>query len=105
MYKDIPTLSSPQKSATQFSSRFFRYYNMLTFVAFNILNDEEKVSDAVEKCRLRASQNLPSFEYEGAFRCWLVRILIDEALRILHKESGPPKIHAAQSYSPMNKVL
>jgi len=31
----------------------------------------------------RLPPNSPKFEYEGAFRSWLLRILIDEALIIL----------------------
>ena len=32
-----------------------------------------------------ASRNPPRFEYEGAFRSWQVRVLIDEALVILRE--------------------
>ena len=41
--------------------------------------------DAVQNCWIRASRNLPSFESEGPFRSWIVRILISEALSILYQ--------------------
>jgi DNA-directed RNA polymerase specialized sigma24 family protein len=37
----------------------------------------------VERCSLTACADPQEFNYEGAFRSWLVRILIDEALLIL----------------------
>ena len=37
----------------------------------------------MERCFLKACGDPQEFEYEGAFRSWLVRILIDEALLIL----------------------
>jgi DNA-directed RNA polymerase specialized sigma24 family protein len=40
---------------------------------------------AVQNCRFRASRNLPNFENEGPFRSWLLRLLISEALSILHQ--------------------
>jgi len=39
----------------------------------------------IEACRVRASQRSLEFEQEGAFRSWLVRVLIDEALAVLRK--------------------
>jgi hypothetical protein len=42
----------------------------------------------VESCRATASRNPPRFEYEGAFRSWLVRVLIDEALAIRQRNSN-----------------
>jgi len=42
----------------------------------------------VENCRITASQNPPTFEYEGAFRSWLVRILIDEALVMVRQREN-----------------
>jgi hypothetical protein len=44
---------------------------------------------AVQNCRLRASSNPPAFDREGAFRSWLLRILIDEASSFL--QQAPPQ--------------
>jgi DNA-directed RNA polymerase specialized sigma24 family protein len=42
----------------------------------------------VGRCFLKARENPPEFHYQGAFRSWLVRILIDEALLILIEKRG-----------------
>jgi hypothetical protein len=36
----------------------------------------------------RRSEGAPRFEHEGAFRSWLARVLIDEAVTILYKQSS-----------------
>jgi hypothetical protein len=38
-------------------------------------------------CLFSASNRVTAFDREGAFRSWLVRIAIDEALAILHGSS------------------
>jgi DNA-directed RNA polymerase specialized sigma24 family protein len=69
-----------------FESRFWRSHRLLHLIACRILDDQEKAKSAVQNCWRSASVRAPQFEYEGAFRSWLVRILIDEAL--LLRESG-----------------
>ena len=71
-----------QERSTHFETRFSRYHGLLRFVACRVLPDGEGVAEAIGNCRARASQNLPEFEQEGAFRSWLVRILLDEAIAI-----------------------
>lgn len=71
-----------------FDARFWRCNRLLHFIAGRILSDPEQVLKAVENCRHSASARAPHFEYEGAFRSWLVRVLIDEAL-VLLRESVP----------------
>jgi len=67
-----------------FSERFLECYRVLYF-ACRVLSDEEKAPIAIRNCWRTALCNPPHFEYEGAFRSWLVRILIDEALAILRE--------------------
>src|SRR5215472_13649426 len=74
-----------QEGWTEFDARFSRYYNLLHFIARRILGSSESVQEAVENCRVRASQSSLEFGQEGAFRSWLVRVLIDEALAVLRK--------------------
>jgi DNA-directed RNA polymerase specialized sigma24 family protein len=69
-----------------FDVRFWRSYQLLHFVADRILDDSEQAKKAVQNCRHSASIWPPRFEYEGAFRSWLVRVLIDEALLLLRKK-------------------
>lgn len=71
-----------------FDARFSRCQEMLYFLAFRVLGSPERADDVVENCRITASQDPPTFEYEGAFRSWLVRILIDEALVIVRQREN-----------------
>jgi DNA-directed RNA polymerase specialized sigma24 family protein len=73
-----------QQSAV-FNARFSRCHEMLLFLAFRVLGSPERADDVVENCRITASRNPPTFEHEGAFRSWLVRILIAEALVIVRQ--------------------
>ena len=70
-----------------FDARFWRCYRMLRLIASRVLDDRERVEKAVENCWHTASRQCPRFEYEGEFRSWLLRMLIDEAL--LLKQQTP----------------
>ena len=74
---------------------------MLNFIACRVLCDEGKALVAIQNCRQAASRNPPHFEYEGAFRSWLVRVLIDEALAIL-RESYAERNAAAVAVSAVS---
>ena len=75
-----------QERWTEFDARFSRCYNLLQFITRRILGNSEEIEDVIENCRVKASQSCLEFEDEGAFRSWLVRVLIDEALTILRKD-------------------
>jgi DNA-directed RNA polymerase specialized sigma24 family protein len=77
----------PEHSAI-FIDRFLRSYRLLHFIAGRVLGDEERSSIAIQNSWRTAWCNPPHFEYEGAFRSWLVRVLIDEALAILRENKG-----------------
>jgi hypothetical protein len=74
-----------EEQSVIFVRRFLRSYRLLNFMASRILGDEDRAFVAILNCWQTASRNPPRFEYEGAFRSWLVRVLIDEALAILHE--------------------
>jgi DNA-directed RNA polymerase specialized sigma24 family protein len=61
---------------------------LLHFLARRILNCVQEAEEAVKNCRLKASRNPPSFSSEGAFKSWLVRILIDEATLLLRRRQS-----------------
>jgi DNA-directed RNA polymerase specialized sigma24 family protein len=83
-------LRDERKSA--FELQFSRSRRLLYFVARRILNCIEEAEEAVKNCRLTASRNPPRFSSEGAFKSWLVRILIDEATLLLRqKENNSPR--------------
>jgi DNA-directed RNA polymerase specialized sigma24 family protein len=76
--------SGEQEQLNQFAGWFSRCGETLHFTAGLILGAPEMAERAVRNCRIRASRNPPSFESEGSFRSWILRILIAESLSILH---------------------
>ena len=74
-----------QEDPAIFAARFSRCYRSLQFIGSRVLGGPEGVEDAIDNCWFAASRNPPKFETEGAFRSWLLRLLIDEALAILYK--------------------
>lgn len=81
---DRPT-PPEQEQLDQFANRFLRCRETLHFIAGLILGGSEMAERAVRNCWVRASRNPPSFESEGPFRSWIMRILITESLSILHQ--------------------
>jgi hypothetical protein len=82
----ISSQKRPDDDFAVFDVRFWRSYRLLHFIAGRILDDPEQATKAVENCWHSASARAPRFEYEGAFRSWLVRVLIDEALLLLREK-------------------
>jgi RNA polymerase sigma factor (sigma-70 family) len=80
------TRSKSQEHPEALDVFFSRYRRVFYRVAYRVLDNHQEAKDAVRNCLLAASRNAPRFDSEGAFRSWLVRVLIDEALAILNKE-------------------
>ena len=80
-----------------FEILFSRYRPILYCLAQRILCIHEESEDAVQNCSLAAFRKLKSFKYEGAFRSWLARILVNEAITILRKRK--------RAYSSERSVL
>ena len=73
-----------------FEERFWRCRDSLLRVAHFALGNAKAASQAVENCFLIASRNTPKFASEVAFGCWLLRLLINEALLVrsqMHSKS------------------
>lgn len=64
-----------------------RYRRLLHFIADHVLGNPNKAAICVDNCLYRAAQHVAAFNCEGAFRSWLVRLVIDEALMILHRRT------------------
>jgi DNA-directed RNA polymerase specialized sigma24 family protein len=84
-----PVLEDP----AVFNARFSRCHRLLYLIACRVLGGTEGARDSVQNCWRAAARNPPKFEHEGAFRAWLLRIAIDEALAIRQekKESSSDK--------------
>jgi RNA polymerase sigma-70 factor, ECF subfamily len=68
-----------------FDILFARYRPLLYRLAYRIIRNHEESEDAVQNCSLLAYCKLEAFKHEGAFRSWLARILVNEAIAILRK--------------------
>jgi DNA-directed RNA polymerase specialized sigma24 family protein len=86
--ENIPGWDSLQEHLVLFEHRFSRCHPLLQFLACRIFSSHEEVDEVVQNCRITASRNPPTFEHEGAFRSWLVRVLIDEALVVLRRRKA-----------------
>src|SRR3981081_1009105 len=74
-----PDGESREDITATFELQFSRCSRLLQFVARRILSCVQEAEEAVKNCLLTASRNPPAFSSEGAFKSWIVRILIDEA--------------------------
>lgn len=78
-------LDGLQGDRNAFEILFSRYRPLLYRLSLRILRNHEESEDAVQNCSLVAFRKMESFKYEGAFRSWLARILVNEAITILRK--------------------
>lgn len=64
--------------------RLTPYRGLLSFVALQVLQRKEEAEEAVENCLLLACHDDRGFESDAELRNRLVRMTLDEAVRILH---------------------
>lgn len=93
-----------QEHPAVFAQRFSRSYRLLHLIACRVLGDADRAPLAIRNCWLSASRNPPRFEYEGAFRSWLVRVLIDEALAILRESERAGELGLAAGHVPVEEL-
>jgi DNA-directed RNA polymerase specialized sigma24 family protein len=74
--------------AEEFNDRFVRCLRLLHSIAGRVLGGSEGADEAVHNCFVSALRNPPRFESEIAFRAWLLRILIHEAVLLRHERSA-----------------
>jgi len=75
-------ITRERENPAVFYKRFSRGRKLLRFIAHRVLRRTEQTEEAIRNCFIAASRNPPRLESEGAFHCWLIRILIHEALLI-----------------------
>src|SRR5215471_17097531 len=76
----VPVPQPGREDPHVFHLRFLRTCRMLHSLAVRILGDPKQAKRAVENCWRTARRRSPRFNYEGEFRAWLLRVLIEEAL-------------------------
>ena len=93
-------LSPSQGSLEASDVLFSRYRPLLSLIAYRVLGNREEAEDAVRNCLRTAADGAPRFEQEGAFRCWLARVLVDEAVTILNKQRSSTRERAVALPEP-----
>ena len=91
-----------QGDRNAFEILFSRYRPILYRLAQRILRNHDESEDAVQNCSLVAFRKMESFKYEGAFRGWLARILVNEAITILRKRK---RTYSSEYLIPAEPVL
>jgi hypothetical protein len=81
---------------------FPRCRSTLHYIAQVILGSSELAARAVEKSWLRALRNPPRFQREGPFRSWIFRVLIGEAVSMMHLE--PSGLREGKAVSELPRV-
>ena len=84
LHEAVPVSKGSADDRLSLYVRAARYRRLLYFVAERVLGNADRAAIAVENCLYSAAQNVTAFDREGAFRSWLVRLAMDEALAILH---------------------
>jgi len=87
LHEATPVWKDSADRIMAFYVRASRYRGLLHLVAYRVLGNPDRADLAVENCLFSASHSVTTFDCEGAFRSWLVRIAIDQALAILHGRS------------------
>lgn len=75
-----------RKHFSDFENRFSQNRPLIAFVARRVLDSQEQAETAVKECFETASRNPPVFTNDGAFRSWILRMVIEEALLILSRK-------------------
>jgi hypothetical protein len=88
-HEAVPVWKGSARERMSLYVRALRYRRLLHLVAHRVLGNPDRANIAVENCLLAASRHVRAFDCEGAFRSWLVRLAIDEALAILHGRDLP----------------
>ena len=90
--EDIPIQTDTAEAASEFEARFLRCQRLLHFIAGRVLANPVDANRAVLNCWRTSSRDPRTFFYEGDFRSYLLRVLIDEALAIrnLRERSHSP---------------
>ena len=89
----VPVFENSADSRIFFYVRAARYRCLLYFVAHRVLGNSDRAVIAVENCLFSASRHVTTFDDQGAFRNWLVRLALEESLAILHGRKMPEHQH------------
>lgn len=64
------------------------YWETLNYLARRLLNDHSAANDCVQEALIKAINKIDDFEGKGSFTGWLRRIVVNEALMALRKQTS-----------------
>jgi RNA polymerase sigma-70 factor (ECF subfamily) len=98
--EEVDVSTEEHECPSVFEERFARYKGLLFFIARRVVSNDDRADEAVRNGWLRTSLKPPRFEEEGAFRSWLLRILIDEAMSIRRQTRNQSTFTIARTNAP-----
>jgi RNA polymerase sigma-70 factor, ECF subfamily len=81
-----------------------RHNRQMFRTARAILRDDAEAEDALQEAYLQAYRSLGSFRSDARFSTWLARIVVNEALMRLRKQSRRASIVPIQSATPVHEI-
>jgi RNA polymerase sigma-70 factor, ECF subfamily len=82
-----------------------RYNRRLFRIARSIVRDDSEAEDVVQEAYVRAFSKLAEFRGESSLCTWLSRIVMNEALGRLRRQSSAPIRISLESLEPGGKVI
>jgi RNA polymerase sigma-70 factor (ECF subfamily) len=102
---DAALVTSAANGDSRAFERLMRRHNRQMFrTARAILRDDADAEDALQEAYLHAYRSLGSFRSDARFSTWLARIVVNEALMRLRKQSRRASIVSIQSATPVHEI-
>jgi len=105
---DIPEadlVSTAARGDARAFERLMRLHNRTLFrTARAILRDDAEAEDALQEAYMQAYRSLASFRADARFSTWLARIVVNESLMRLRKQSRRASIVPIQPAAPAEEV-
>jgi len=105
---DIPEadlVSTAARGDARAFERLMRLHNRTMFrTARAILRDDAEAEDALQEAYLHAYRSLARFRADARFSTWLARIVVNESLMRLRKQSRRASIVPMQAAAPAEEV-
>jgi RNA polymerase sigma-70 factor (ECF subfamily) len=105
---DIPEadlVSTAARGDARAFERLMRLHNRTMFrTARAILRDDAEAEDALQEAYMQAYRSLAGFRADARFSTWLARIVVNESLMRLRKQSRRASIVPMQAAAPADEV-
>ena len=82
-------------SKAEFCTNIKKYENTMYAVAYSVVKNEHDAGDAVGEAILKAYAHLDTLKNPDAFKAWILRIVHNEAVELIRKNTPTMDIEAA----------